>query len=364
MALIDVSPEAEQDVAMTALARKQQSYNGAQGNSAPLLVRVRSVTSHGPHINCYTVVDPAGSELPSFEPGSHIDISVPGGKLGVRQYSLCGDPLDRSHYSFAVQREQNGRGGSNAIFEQLKPGVDISVSAPRNKFPLCTSARHHLLLAGGIGITPMISMLHSLRRAGDNFTLHYCTRSRDRTAFLDVLEPLIAERRVFLHWDDGDPTKGLDLKEALRVNEPGTHLYYCGPPGFMAAVATASAHWPAEAVHREYFTPSVNDPGIEAGRGDETGGTTDLFGPAFQVKIASTGQLLDIPSDRTMLHVLREHGFEIDTQCELGVCGTCRTRYLEGEADHRDFVLELEEHEREITVCCSRAKSRLLVLDL
>lgn len=180
-----------------------------------------------------------------------------------------------------------------------------------------------------------------------------CARSPERTAFLETLRPLVENGLVAVHWDGGDPSKGLDLRTVLKEPPPGTHLYYCGPPGFMSAVAAASAHWPGESVHREYFAP-VSEPKFTDGG----------FGPPFLVKIASTGRIVEVPSDRSVLSVLRDHGIQIEAQCELGVCGTCRTRYLEGEPDHRDFVLEADEQNREMTVCCSRSKSLLLVLDL
>src|SRR5579885_418180 len=346
---------------MTALALRN-----ATPNSKPALLHVcvRSIASHGPDINCYEVIDPSGGQLPAFEPGSHIDVSIPGENFVVRQYSLCGDPQDRNCYRFAVQREMNGRGGSKAIFDRVKVGTNLTISQPRNNFALHPTARHHLLLAGGIGITPMISMLHHLKKQGADFTLHYCTRSPERTAFQNLLQPLIAESRVFLHWDNGDPAKGLNLAEALKDYQAGQHLYYCGPPGFMGAVASASSHWPTGTTHREYFTPSANDPGIAVSEPNGVDAVDGELGTPFQVKIASTGDVYDIPSNKSVLNVLRDHGVQIETQCELGVCGTCRTRYLEGEPDHRDFVLEADEHKREITVCCSRSKSPLLVLDL
>ena len=334
------------------------------GNPTPMQVRVRSVTPHGPEIRCYEVVDPAGGPLPPFEPGSHIDVRVPGGNLGVRQYSLCGDPHDRSHYLFAVQREAAGRGGSKAIFDMVRPSTALTISPPRNHFALRPAATYHLLLAGGIGVTPMISMLHYLRRHGSGFTLHYCSRSTEQTAFLDFLQPLAAEGGVRLHCDGGDPSQGLDVTALLKDCPEGTHLYYCGPPGFMSAVAAASAHWPMGTTHREFFRPSAHDLGfVTAGEAGESNSDAG-FGPPFQVKIASTGQIFHIPSDRSVLSVLRDHGFEIETQCELGVCGSCRTGYLDGAPDHRDFVLERDEQARDLTVCCSRSKSALLVLDL
>ena len=347
----------------TTAEQQRQKATVPRVGPAQLRVRVRSVTRYSEHIRAFEVVDPAGNALPSFEPGSHIDVHVPADGLGVRQYSLCGDPQNRYRYVFAVLRETAGRGGSKAMFEHVDVETDLVISKPRNNFPL-RFARRHLLLAGGIGITPMMSMLCHLRRTGADFMLHYCTRSPARTAFLNQLLPLIEEGCVAVHWDGGDPGSGLNIATTLQPYQEGTHLYYCGPPGFMAAVATASSHWPAETTHREFFTPPENDPVVAAASASEPAAMNGGLGTPFQVKIASTGQIFDVPSDQTILQVLGSHGIVVETACGLGVCGTCRTHYLEGEPDHRDFVLEAQEQQTEMTVCCSRSKSPLLVLDL
>lgn len=339
-------------------------------NGSRIEVKVMSITPHGENVRAYEIVDPVGAPLPPFEPGSHIDVVLPAESLGVRQYSLCSDCNDCSRYVFAVQYEEQGRGGSKAMFELIRPGSFLTISQPRNNFPLRLHAKKHLLLAGGIGITPMIAMIKQLQRRNANFELHYCTRSAERTAFLEELRPLVETGQVFIHWDGGDPANGLDITAALKERADGTHLYYCGPPGFMGAIAAASAHWPSGTTHREFFTPSTNDPGIAA-HGNETvksGSWSDdageSLGAPFKIKIASTGQIFDVPGDKSILHVLREHGIEVETACELGVCGTCRTRYVEGDPDHRDFVLEEDEQGNELTVCCSRSNSPLLVLDI
>ena len=227
--------------------------------SGTLRVSVRAIEPHGTDINAYEVVDPAGRPLPHFEPGSHIDVCLLDCTPIVRQYSLCGDPNDCSCYVFTVQREPEGRGGSKSIFDNVRVGSELTISHPRNKFPLHPEARHHLLLAGGIGITPMISMLYQLERSNADFTLHYLARSPERTAFVSRLRHLVADSRAFIHWDGGDPAKGMDIQAALRQYREGTHLYYCGPPAFMRAVAAASSHWPFGTTHCEYFTPSAND---------------------------------------------------------------------------------------------------------
>jgi vanillate O-demethylase ferredoxin subunit len=314
-----------------------------------LTVRVRSIRYEAEGINAYELVHPDGAALPAFAAGAHIDVHLKKGL--IRQYSLCNDPVERHRYRIAVLNEPDGRGGSRAMHREVRAGDLLTISKPRNNFPLASAARRHLLLAGGIGITPMLAMLFELRRGGVPFTLHYCTRSPARTAFLEELAPFLATGTVALHHDGGDPRNGLDLAETLKAYEPGTHLYYCGPPGFMAAVKVASAHWPKGSVHREYFTPS-----------DDT--TRRSGGAAFKVKLVSSGAIFDVPADQTIVEVLRRNGVEIETSCEDGYCGTCMTRYLEGEPEHRDTVLDEEDRREYALICCARSKTPLLVLDL
>ena len=347
---------------MSAVARQELTPEEVQRlGPARLLVRVRSITYEGESINAYEVVDPQGRDLPPFEAGSHIDLYFRDQR--VRQYSLCGDPHDRRRYVFAVQREPEGRGGSRAIFDRVHVGRILTISEPRNNFPLRPEARRHLLLAGGIGITPMLSMIHHLRRAGAEFVLHYCTRSPERTAFAEQLAPLVEDGRACIHWDGGDPSRGLDLAGTLRDYREGTHLYYCGPRGFMAAVAAASAHWPPGTTHCEYFTA----PAGESAAAPDAGASGDMdgaIGVGFQVRVARSGQTFDVPNDKSIVQVLREHGIDVPTSCESGLCGTCRTRYLEGQPEHRDYILDEKEKESEVLICCARSKSPLLVLDL
>ncbi len=326
---------------------------------ARLLVRVRSVVGEAEDINAYEIVRPDGSPLPPFAPGSHIDLYFRDQR--VRQYSLCGDPADTRRYWFAVQREPQGRGGSNAIFERVHVGRILAISEPRNHFPLHSDARRHLLLAGGIGITPMVSMIHHLRRTGDDFMLHYCTRSPERTAFTEALGELVADDRAAIHHDGGDPARGLDIAGTLEDYAAGTHLYYCGPRGFMAAVAAASAHWPRGTTHYEYFVPA---PDQHAPASPTDGDIAGAIGVGFQVKAARSGRTFDVPDDKSIVQVLREHGIEVATSCESGLCGTCRTRYLEGEPEHRDLILDDQERRYEVLICCARSHSPLLVLDI
>lgn len=351
---------------MEALARQELSPEEIQRlGPNRLLVRVRAIIYEGENINAYEVVDPAGKPLPSFAPGSHVDLYFRDGR--IRQYSLCGDPRDRTRYVFAVQREMEGRGGSKAIFERVHVGRILAISEPRNNFPLHEEAQRHLLLAGGIGITPMMAMIYHLQATKGDFVLHYCTRTPERTAFLDALRPFQKQGRVLIYHDGGVPGHGLDVAALLSTYEEGTHLYYCGPNGFMNAVRRASAHWPAGTVHCEYFAPSADAPAASASAQATPvppGAMDGAIAVGFQVKIASTGQTFDVPNDKSIVDVLREHGIAVQTSCESGLCGTCRTRYLEGVPDHRDYILDDKAKKEEMLICCSRALSPLIVLDL
>jgi len=216
-----------------------------------MLLRIRSITYLTDRINGYELVDPDGHDLPSFAAGSHIAVRL--GEELVRDFSLWSDPAERTRYCIAVLREPDGR-GSHQMHDSVRVGDLLQTSAPRNNFPLAAEAERHLLIAGGIGITPIMAMIAELRRGRADFLVHYCTRSPEETAFLEDLAVLAAQGRVRFHHDGGDPGKGLDIAASLREYRTGTHLYYCAPAGMMAAAAAASAHWPPQAVHCEYFT--------------------------------------------------------------------------------------------------------------
>ncbi|MEJ7930876.1 PDR/VanB family oxidoreductase [Ramlibacter sp. AN1015] len=309
---------------------------------------VVSRTPQAEGIDSFELARADGGPLPAFSAGSHIDVHLPGGL--VRQYSLCNDQTEQHRYRIAVLRDPASRGGSVAMHERVKPGDRITVSEPRNHFPL-EHAPHTLLLAGGIGITPLLCMAQRLATAGASFELHYCTRSLARTAFRD--EVTAFGERTRLHLDDGDAAQKLDLPAVLSAQPAGTRLYVCGPAGFIDFVVQAAKArgWPADRIHLEYFGAAPQD---TAGDG------------AFEVRLASTGKTYTIPADKSVTSALHEQGVEILVSCEQGVCGTCLTRVLEGECDHRDLYLTDEEKERndQFTPCCSRAKSAVLVLDL
>jgi vanillate O-demethylase ferredoxin subunit len=313
-------------------------------------LRVRSITYLAEDINGYELVDPNGRDLPRFTAGSHIGVRLGDGVW--RDYSLWNDPAERRRYSIAVLRDKLGE-GSRRLHDAVRVGDTVEVALPRNHFPLAEEAEGHLFLAGGIGITPIMAMIAELRRRRAPFRLHYCTRSPERTAFRDELDLLAATGRALFHYDGGDPAKGLDIRALLREQPAGTHLYYCGPAGMMEAAAAASAHWPAGSVHCEYFSgPGAAPPArLEDDR-------------PFRVRLAKSGCEYDVAAGETIIDVLRRHGVETRTSCELGYCGACLTRYLDGVADHRDPILGDKARETHMLICCSRARSPLLVLDL
>jgi ferredoxin-NADP reductase len=310
-------------------------------------LRIRSITYLAEAINGYELVDPRGRDLPRFAAGAHIDLRF--GDL-VRQYSLCNDPAERRRYCIAVLREDTSRGGSRRLHDTVRVGDLVEVSMPRNNFPLESAVERHLLIAGGIGIAPIMSMIAELQRRRADFQLHYCTRSAVRTAFRDDPALIAADGRVHFHYDDGDPARGLDIRAVLRDPPQGTHLYYCGPAGLMAAAAEATKGWPAGTVHCEYFTAPPAASVVED--------------KPFRVRLAKRGVEYEIPVGQTIVGVLRRHGIAVPTSCELGYCGACVTRYLAGEPDHRDQVLREYGRGRFVLICCARSKTPVLHLDL
>src|SRR5499427_2905356 len=205
-------------------------------------LRVRSITYLAEAINGYELVDPRGRDLPRFAAGAHINLRT-GGFL--RQYSLSNDPAERRRYCIAVLREDAGRGASQYLHERVRVADLVEASLPRNNFPLDPAAERHLLIAGGIGIAPIMAMIAELRRRHAEFEVHYCTRSPERTAFRGELASLAAEGRLLFHHDGGDPARRLDIAATLGKAPPGTHLYYCGPVPLMLVATEAARDWPA-----------------------------------------------------------------------------------------------------------------------
>ncbi|MBP2316177.1 PDR/VanB family oxidoreductase [Azospirillum soli] len=316
-----------------------------------LTLRVRSITYEAEGILSFELVDPEGRELPAFDAGAHLDVHVPGGM--TRRYSLCDPPWERDHYRIAVLDAPDGRGGSRAMHQRVRAGDLLDVSGPHNFFPLAAGARHSVLLAGGIGITPILAMMEQLRRTGQSFELHYCTRTRERSAFADRLASEVADGRARLHHDGGDPRNGLDIAGLLRSPREGTHLYYCGPPGFMKAAQEAAAHWPPETVHFEHFGAIPPSAGSAATAGD--GG---------EVVLERSGRRIPVGPAQTILQAVREAGIDYPSSCEAGMCRTCEVRYVGGRPEHNDFVLSEEERQTHVLICCARVGDGALVLDL
>jgi vanillate monooxygenase ferredoxin subunit len=315
-----------------------------------LRVRVASKAAEAQDIASFELVAADGTALPAFTAGAHVDVHLPDGM--VRQYSLCNDPRETHRYRIAVLRETASRGGSLAM-HALKEGDTLAISAPRNHFPLAADATEHLLLAGGIGITPIVCMAEQLAAAGTPFELHYATRSPSRTAFAAHLRDAAYAEHVHFHHDDGPAPQRLDLAAVVAQPRPGRHLHVCGPAGLIDATlrAARAAGWPADTLHREYFAAPAAAPAEQG---------------AFEVQIASTGAVIRVAPDQSVVAALAAAGIERPLSCEQGVCGTCLTGVLDGKPDHRDVYLTDEEHARGdcFTPCCSRALSPRLVLDL
>lgn len=302
-------------------------------------------------IASYELVSANGSDLPEFTAGSHIDVHL--GDDLLRQYSLCNSPGEKHRYCLGVLRTMDSKGGSIAMHDQVNEGDLIQISKPRNSFHLLEDGRFSLLLAGGIGVTPILCMAQRLHEIGADFEMHYCTRSRDRTAFQELLAGSAFSDRVTFHFDDGAKEQLLDIPGILGAHAKDSNLYVCGPGGFMdAVIQSAEKTWPAGRVHREYFSA---DP--RAGHDDDG---------SFIVKLASSGKEFVIPAEKTIVDVLHENDIEIPVSCEQGICGTCMTDVVEGVPEHRDLYMTDAEKaaNNKMTPCCSRAESETIVLDL
>lgn len=316
----------------------------------PFQLQVRSIRLQAEGIHAFELAHASGAPLPTFEAGAHVDVHLPGGT--VRSYSLAGDPADNSRWTLGVLREAKGRGGSRTMHDQVRVGEVLTVGAPRNAFPLADGAQHTILIAGGIGVTPLKAMAHVLAAQSRSFELHYCARSSRHAAFLDELRALVPAGHLHLHFDGGDPARGLDIRALLAQPAAGCHVYYCGPGGFMKACAEASAHWPAGSVHSEHFKAPEREKASCTAEG------------SFEVKLARSGITIKVEPDQSIVRAIELAGHRVPTSCLSGLCGACKVDYLEGEVDHQDFILSDEEKSRCLTTCVSRAKSASLVLDL
>lgn len=305
-----------------------------------ITVRVAERRIEAEDIAAFVLEAVRDSGLPAYEAGAHIDVKLPTGL--IRQYSLCG-PLDRpDRYEIGILRQAFGRGGSVCIHDNLRQGDEIQISPPRNLFPLAAQERA-LLFAGGIGVTPILAMAERLSRLETGFAMHYCARDAGRVAFRKRIEASPFAECVTFHFDD-TPETAMDAKALLASPETGTHLYVCGPDGFMDHVLNTAraAGWPESNIHFERFSASA---AIESSN------------QSFEIEIAGTGKIVSVAEGQTALEALAKAGFDIPVSCEQGICGTCLTDVIEGIPDHRDMFLSAAEHEANdcFTPCCSRA---------
>jgi ferredoxin-NADP reductase len=311
-----------------------------------LIVSVSDIHEEGIGIKSYDLTSVNDAPLPPFTAGAHITFYLPNGI--ERQYSLCNHPAERHRYVVGVLRKSD-TGGSAYLHTAVTVGDQLTISSPRNNFPLVESAEKYLLIAGGIGITPLLSMAEVLADRDADFEMHCCARSPAHLAFSSRLGWLESENQIFYHFDGGDPRMGLDVTHLVSLQHIGSHIYCCGPAGLTDAVRKSTSHWPASSVHFEYFTPPTAAP-----RG----------GASFTVIMRSSGAQYEIPVDRSIADVLLENGVPVETSCTVGTCGTCRTRYIAGDPEHNDFVLTDEERSEYVMICCARSKSKTLVLDI
>jgi phthalate 4,5-dioxygenase reductase subunit len=313
-----------------------------------MTVRVQSAGMVAQDIRQFDLVHPGGMPLPGFTPGAHLLIQAPSGV--TRRYSLCAAPRDTDRYSIAVKREASGRGGSASMVDDVRVGDQLHISAPRNEFELKEGASSYLFIAGGIGITPVRSMIHHLVNTSDRpWKLVYLSREPALTAYLDEFSAPDLEGKVVVHHDYGEPEKSIDLWTVLEKPK-GAHLYCCGPRGLMDAVRDMTGHWSTTAVHFEDF-----------GAGKSAGMAQDK---PFTIRMGATAEPMAVSANATMLETLRAHGHRIPSSCESGTCGSCKMRLLAGQADHRDLVLSDTERINCIMPCVSRAHSAELVVDL
>ena len=293
------------------------------------------------------LVSADGSSLPAYDAGAHVDVYVRSGL--IRQYSLTGDPVDSTKYRLGILLDPKSRGGSSDIHKGFGVGQKIKIARPRNNFPLWSGVAHSILFAGGIGVTPMLSMAYALEASGASWEMHYCGRTPDRLAFTKELKRF--GDKVHIHLDSGPDDQRLDINRVLATAADDRHLYVCGPNGFMDFVVNSAENngWDGACIHLERFGAEVN---------------TD--GASFTVVAQKSGKSFEVKSGETIAQKLEENGIHVQVSCQSGVCGTCLTPVAEGMPDHRDLVqTDLEKASNaQITVCCSRSKTRKLVLDL
>ncbi|HEY1145992.1 MAG TPA: PDR/VanB family oxidoreductase [Allosphingosinicella sp.] len=318
-------------------------------SAALLTVQVSEVSAEARDVVRLELRPVSGGALPPFEPGSHIEVTLPNGL--VRHYSMVNDCRETDRYVIAVGRAAAGKGGSDYIHRQVRCGSQLRITPPRNNFHLDPKAGSYLFLAGGIGVTPIMAMIRWAEANKRPWRLVYAARSRQRTAFYEELCGFGPER-VHFHFDD---ERGcvLDVAEAMAGLAPDEQIYCCGPAPLMKAAEEAAKNLPPGTNRFEWFDAPED-------------AAADAKGEEFRIRLNRSGRELTVPADKSILETLEANGIIHPFSCREGLCGTCQTGVCEGEPDHRDYVLSDEERAvgDKMMVCVSRAKSPLLVLDL
>jgi len=315
-----------------------------------LLLKVERTWMASRHVKCFELTSPNGSALPLFAAGAHLKINIVNkrGTCELRHYSLLSDPACRTHYRIAVLVEPHGRGGSIFLHEKVQPGDTLEASPPKNAFHLLKDATHSILIAGGIGITPLLSMLYFLKASNSSYELHYSTKHKKDMAFRQEIEQIAGTRAHFyMSRDNTGPS--LDLSTVINKPAPGMHIYVCGPYRLIQAVRDEAVFkgWSREHIHFESF-----------------GTTNTAYNQPLTVTLKKSGETIDIPSTRSILDALLDAGIRVPHDCKRGECSLCVTRVLKGTPQHRDVCLSTDEQQHSMCLCVSRAASSHLILDL
>ena len=320
------------------------SISHSEERKQSLRVRLKSITYEAQDVLLFELTPLDGPTLPTFSAGSHIDVHLPNGMM--RQYSLCNSPLENNRYVLGVKKDQFSRGGSNFMHDGLKVGSELKISLPRNHFPLAHESAHAILIGGGIGITPLISMAHELNAKNSSWHLFASFRSRADIALVEQLNA----NRVHLHIDDESNGGFLDIPSVLDTAPAGSHFYCCGPEPMLNRFLELSKSIDPSRIHCESFKPVL----------------AKLSGDSFEVKLKKTQKSFSVGPEQTILKVLLKHGISAPGSCEQGICGTCETRVVDGIPDHRDSLLSAEERSSNqiMMICCSRSLSPSITLDL
>lgn len=290
------------------------------------------------------VARPGDGALPDFEPGAHVDVVTPSGL--IRQYSLCGPADDPSAYELCIKREADSRGGSESLCTQARQGMELRISRPRNAFSLPRVGRY-ILVAGGIGVTPLLSMMARLQQNGADWQLYYYVHAPEHAPFGDMLRA--SPHAAHVHFS---PSLKNGYPDALDAPCADTAIMLCGPDGFMHAVHAhaVAAGWRPEQIHTEYFRPVESSHAVP----DQP----------FVVVLAQSGRTVTVPAGQSIASALLAAGVDVPLSCEQGMCGACVVPLLSGEGDHRDMILTEEEQGGNIALCCSRSRSPSLTLDM